>query len=200
MSLNVNQFKSQLSGGGARPNLFRVILNFPVYVNGPTEKASFLCKAASIPASELGEITVDFRGRQVKLPGDRTFPDWQVTIINDNDFDVHDAFIRWHDGINGFASNKGFINPDTYTVDLKVQQLDKSCTTIKEFRFECAYPKLIGAIDLGYETRDAIEEFTVDFAYTQWTPSNSDLNIVDRVRGIANRGQRAIEGVSGLFG
>lgn len=108
--------------------------------------------------------------------------------------------MRWHNGINGFASNLGFINPDTYTVDLRVQQLDKTSAVIKEFRIECAYPKSIGAIDLGYETRDTIEEFTVDFAYLQWTPSESDQNVVDRVRGIANRGQRAIEGVGGLFG
>lgn len=199
MSLNVNQFQSQLSSGGARPNLFKVIMNFPAYVDGPVEKASFLCKAASIPASTFGEIVVDFRGRQIKYAGDREFPDWTVTIINDNDFDIHDAFVKWHNGINGFVSNIGFVNPSTYMVDLKVQQLDKSGATIKEFKIESAFPKIVNEIELNFETRDSIEEFTVDFAYLQWTPSNADQNIVDRVRSVANRGARAVNAVKGLF-
>ena len=61
--LGVDDFKSKLTGGGARPNLFKVTCNFPTYVGGDVEKASFMCKAAQLPASVLGLVEVPFRGR-----------------------------------------------------------------------------------------------------------------------------------------
>ena len=82
MSLNINDFKSQLVGGGARPNLFRVVLPFPAFagIGGETSKLTFLCKAASLPASNIGTLTVPFRGREVKMAGDRTFEPWTCLL------------------------------------------------------------------------------------------------------------------------
>lgn len=109
--LGVDDFKSKLRGGGARPNLFKTTLNFPAYAGGNVELTSFLCKSAQLPQSQMAPLLVPFRGREMKIAGDRTFEDWTVTIINDTDFDVRDAFERWMNGINAHQSNTGLINP-----------------------------------------------------------------------------------------
>ena len=169
MSLNINNFKSQLVDGGARANLFRIILNFPAYADGNVEKASFLCNAGRIPGAQVGIVEVPFRGRTLKLPGDRTFEDWTVSIYNDAEFDVHSAFVRWQDGMSGFSTNTGFTNPESMFVDIKVQQLDRKENVIKEFLIEDAWPSLVAAIDLTYEQTEQIEQFQVTFEYLQWT-------------------------------
>ena len=169
MTLNINSFKSQLADGGARSNLFRIILNFPAYADGNVEKASFLCRAGQIPGAQVGIVEVPFRGRTLKLPGDRTFEDWTVSIYNDAEFDVHSAFVRWQDGMNGFSTNTGFTNPESMFVDIKVQQLDRKENVIKEFLIEDAWPSLVAAIDLTYEQTEQIEQFQVTFEYLQWT-------------------------------
>ena len=100
--LGVDDFKSKIRGGGARPNLFKVTLNFPGYAGGDVELASFMCKTGQLPASTIAPITVPFRGRQLQMAGDRTFEPWSVTIINDTDFNVRDAMERW---MNGMAAH-----------------------------------------------------------------------------------------------
>ena len=169
MTLNINNFKSQLVDGGARANLFRIILNFPTYADGNVEKASFLCRAAQIPGATVGIVEVPFRGRMLKLPGDRTFEDWTVSIYNDNEFDIHSAMVRWQDGMNGFTTNTGFTNPETMFADLRVQQLDREENVVKEFVIEDAFPTTLGAIELNYDQQTAIEQFDVTFAYLQWS-------------------------------
>jgi len=169
MTLNINSFKSQLADGGARGNLFRVVVNFPGFVGGDVEKTSFLCRATSIPGAQVGTVNVPFRGRQLKLPGDRTFAPWTATFYNDAAFDVHTAFVRWQDGMNGFSTNTGFTNPESMFVDIKVQQLDRKENVIKEFLIEDAWPSLVAAIDLTYEQTESIEQFQVTFEYLQWT-------------------------------
>jgi len=101
--LGVDDFKAKLRGGGARPNLFKATINFPGYANGDAELTSFLCEAAQLPGSTFGIINVPFRGRILKLAGDRTFPEWTVTIINDTDFTVRNSFERWMNGINAHS-------------------------------------------------------------------------------------------------
>ena len=169
MTLNINNFKSQLVDGGARANLFKIILNFPGYAGGNVEKASFMCRAGQIPGATIGVVEVPFRGRILKMAGDRTFEDWTVSIYNDNDFDVHSAFVRWHNGMNGFETNTGFTNPEQYFADLRVQQLDREENVVKEFIIEDAFPSSLGAIDLNYDQQTAIEQFDVTFSYLQWT-------------------------------
>ena len=168
MSLRVDDFKAKLKGGGARPNLFRVTLNFPAYAGGNAELTSFMCKSAQLPASTINVVDVPFRGRQLKIAGDRTFDDWTVTVINDTGFEVRNAMERWMNGINGHTANTGFTNPVAYQSDLIVDQLDKDGSVLKSYNFRGAFPSNIGAIDLSYDTVDTVEEFDVEFSIQYW--------------------------------
>ena len=167
--LGVDDFKSKISGGGARPNLFQVTLGFPGFAGGNTEISSFLVRAASLPGSTIPEMIVPFRGRQLKIAGDRVFEPWATTIINDTDFLLRNAIERWMNGMNAHALNTGLVNPVDYQADLKVEQLDKDGTTIKTYRFVDAFPTSVSAIELGYELNDTIEEFVCEWSYQYWT-------------------------------
>lgn len=171
---SVNAFIANFQGGGARPNLYEVILTFPTLVSNPfaTTKASFTCKAATIPASNIGSIDVPYMGRIVKVAGDKTFDDWTVTIINDTDFVVRDAFERWVDRINGHVSNvaaPGWENPSNYYANAIVRQLGREDQVLKEYFVEGIFPTQVGEIQLGYDQNDQIEEFQVTFAVNYWT-------------------------------
>jgi hypothetical protein len=166
--LGVDDFKSKLRGGGARPNLFKATLNFPAYAGGDVELSSFLCKTAALPVSEMALVTVPFRGRQLKIAGDRTFANWTVTIINDTDFSVRDAMERWMNGINAHAANTGLSNPVDYEADLSVDQLDRNGDVLKTYNFRGCFPTNVSEIALSYETNDVVEEFTVEFAIQYW--------------------------------
>lgn len=166
--MDVNEFKAKLQGAGARPNLFRVTLNFPSYANGDVELASFMCKAATLPQSQLGEVQLNYRGRQIFFPGDRTFEPWEVTIINDTNFAVRDALVEWSKGINDHASNTADVDPSQYYADLAVEQLDRDGSTLKRYDIRGAFPTLIGQIELSNDTENQIEEFTTTFRYLYW--------------------------------
>jgi len=166
--LGVDDFKSKLRGGGARANMFKATLNFPAYAGGDVELTSFMCKAAQLPQSIINSFPVPFRGRELKMAGDRTFEDWTVTIINDTDFAVRDAFERWMNGINAHGANTGLTNPVDYQVDLIVDQLDRDESVIKRYNFRGAFPVNLGEITLDYDTRDAVETFDVTFSYQYW--------------------------------
>ena len=166
--LGVDDFKAKLKGGGARPNLFKATINFPAYAQGDVEVTSFMCKAAQLPSSVMGIIEVPFRGRQLKIAGDRTFETWSPTILNDTDFVVRDSMERWMNGINAHSANTGLVAPADYSADLVVEQLDRDETVLKRYNFRGCFPTNISAIDLAYETNDAIEEFTVDFQVQYW--------------------------------
>src|SRR5210317_414541 len=157
--LGVDDFKSKLRGGGARPNLFQATVNFPAYAGGDVELTSFLCEAAQLPASTMGLVTVPFRGRQLKIAGDRTFEPWTVTVINDTDFTVRDSMERWMNGMNAHSANTGLVNPIDYQADLIVDQLDRDESVIKRYNFRGAFPITVGSISLDYDTRDQIEVF-----------------------------------------
>ena len=166
--LGVDDFKSKLRGGGARPNLFKATVNFPAYAGGDVELTSFLCKAAQLPASVMNVVEVPFRGRQLKVAGDRTFETWTVTIINDTDFNTRNAMERWMNGINAHSANTGLTNPVDYEADLIVEQLDKDGETLKTYQFRGCFPTNVAAIDVNYETVDTVEEFTVEFQVQYW--------------------------------
>jgi hypothetical protein len=168
MSLRVDDFKAKLKGGGARPNLFRAIVNFPGYAGGEVELTSFMCKGAQLPASVINVIEVPFRGRQLKVAGDRTFEPWTVTVINDTDFSVRNAMERWMNGMNAHAENTGLTNPVDYQADLIVEQLDKDGSVLKTYKFRGCFPTNVAAIDLSYESVDILEEFTVEFQVQYW--------------------------------
>ena len=171
---NINDFKAKLAGGGARPNQFKVTMPFPGYaqVGGEIEDLAILCRATVIPSMTVGNINVPFRGRQIKIAGDRTFEDWTVTVLNDTDFKLRNAFERWQNGINNMTDNEGLTNPVDYQVDAFVDHLDRNGNTIKSYTLRGLYPTIVSAIDLNYETNDVVEEFTATFAY-QYFESNT---------------------------
>ena len=154
-------------GGGSRANQFRVTLNFPTFVSGGSaaaNKAQFLVEAASLPGQQISIATVMYRGRQVKLAGERTFDNWSVTVLNDNDFDILNAFEAWMQQINNKEQNTGIINPLQYTVDMNVEQLDRNGASLKKYTFKDAWPVSISPIQLGFGINDEVEKFNVDFA------------------------------------
>jgi hypothetical protein len=171
---NINDFKAKLAGGGARPNQFKVTMPFPGYahVGGEIEELAFLCKTTTLPAMTLGTFTVPFRGRQIKIAGDRTFAHWSITVINDSNFKLRNAFERWSNGINNMTDGEGLTNPADYQVDAFIDQLDRNGATIKSYTLRGAFPTEIAAIDLDYGTNDEIEQFQVTFSY-QYFESNT---------------------------
>jgi len=166
--LGVDDFKAKLTGGGARPNLFKATINFPAYAGGDSEFTSFMVKGAGLPASVIANIDVPFRGRQLKIAGDRTFEPWTITVINDAEMRVRNSFETWMSGINNHVDNTGLQNPTDYQADMIVEQLGKDGSVTKTYTLRGAYPTNISQIDLSYDTNDAIEEFTVEINYQYW--------------------------------
>ena len=164
---SINDFKAKLSGGGARANQFKVLMPFPGYaqVGGEIEDLAFLCQATSLPAMTIGTFTVPFRGRAIKIAGDRTIATWSVTVLNDTNFKLRNAFERWQNGINSMSDNEGLTNPGDYQVDAFVDQLDRNGATIKSYTLRGAFPNDITSIALGMGTNDSIETFDVTFDY-----------------------------------
>ena len=171
---NIDDFKANLIGGGARANQFRVTVTPPpgIAIGLDVRRASFLVKGSQLPASTLGEIPIPFRGRNIYVSGDRPAPEtWTTTFYNDTDFMVRNAMERWHNGINDFANNTGVINSADYQTDLFVEQLDRDDTILKTYIFRSAYPTTIAAIDLSTDEATAIEEFEVTWRYQHFEPS-----------------------------
>lgn len=166
--LSVDDFKSKLRGGGARSNLFKATINFPTYAGGDVELTSFLCKTAQLPQSSTASFEVPFRGRVLKIAGDRTFEDWTITVYNDTNFAIRDSFERWMNGINAHSANTGIANPADYQADLIVEQLDRDESIIKRYQFRGAFPTVVGPIALDYQAANEIETFDVTFAYQYW--------------------------------
>ena len=164
---NINDFKSRLSGGGARANQFKVTMPFPGYasVGGETSDLAFLCQSTALPGMTIGNIAIPFRGRLLNIAGDRTFNAWSVTIMNDTDFKLYRAFERWMNGINNMTDNEGLTNPVDYQVDIFVDQLDRNGTTLKTYTLRGAFPTSLADIELSYATNDAIETFTCGLTY-----------------------------------
>ncbi len=190
----ISQFKSKLQGGAARPNLFEVsIPSFPSAIsdawnsgdNGENGTFKFLCKAANLPASIVAPINVPFRGRNMKVAGDKTFEPWTVTIINDEDFKLRTAFEKWSNILSKLEDNTGVTNPGSYMTDAYVQQLgrgrEKFSTTngggehsvLRTYKFYDIWPDNISAIALSYDSTNAIEEFTVSFQVQYFTIGDS---------------------------
>ena len=166
----ITDFKSKLSGGGARSNLFEVVLSFPDIAPADVtvlDKSRFLVKSAALPSSAITPLDVAFRGRTLKVAGDRTFESWTVTIINDTDFSIRSAFENWMNKINRLSDNTGVTNPALYHADAFVYQLDRDGSTLRAYHFYDIFPTNISAIQLAYET-DAIQEFTVEMQILWW--------------------------------
>ena len=164
---NINDFKAKLAGGGARANQFKVTMPFPGFaqVGGEIEELAFLCRATSLPGMTVPSFNVPFRGRAIKIAGDRTVEDWTLTVYNDTNFKIRNAFERWSNGINNMTDNEGLTNPADYQVDAFVDQLDRNGTTIKSYTLRGAFPTIIGPIELKFGVEGEVESFTVDLEY-----------------------------------
>ena len=166
----ITDFKSKLSGGGTRSNLFEVELSFPTAVgidNNVLDKARFLVKAAALPSSNVTPIEVAFRGRMLKLAGDRTFESWTITVINDTDFAIRSAFEKWSNYMNRLSDNTGTTDPALYQADAFVYQLNRDGSILRAYHFYDTFPTAISSINLAYET-DSIQEFTVEMQVHWW--------------------------------
>ena len=184
-SRSITKFRDRLTGGGARPNFFEVDITLP----GSVTKAAdtdidmrFMVKAAEIPAANLGNIPVPFRGRVLPVAGDRTFDPWTVTIINDNKFNIRDAMEQWSNSINDLEFDGGIVSPADYQTNAVVTQLGRrtkdgsgknsngsdKMDQIRKYKFEGIYPNSVSAIPLDYGATDQIEEFQVTFNYLFW--------------------------------
>ena len=164
----LDEFKANLLGGGASPNQYTVIITAPAIAGTfDSLKTMYLVRAASLPASNLGEIPVAFRGRSIYMAGDRADPEpWETTFINDTDFSIRNAMERWHNGINNYETALGTQFPQDYTATLTVQQKDRDDTRVlKEYQFMGAWPQSISSIELSASENDAIEEFSVTWRY-----------------------------------
>jgi len=193
---SITDFKSKLAGGGARPNLFEVsIPAFPgaatnfwsaataetpdPKADNPTSEANenfrFLCKAAQLPASTVASVPVAFRGRELKVAGERTFDPWTVTIINDEDFSLRTAFEGWMNKLSKLNDATGVTSPTSYMTDAYVHQLGrgaekfaatntgKESAVLRTYKFYSIFPTNVSAIELSYDTTNTVEEFTVEF-------------------------------------
>jgi hypothetical protein len=171
---NIDDFKANLLGGGARANQFRVTITPPpgIAIGLDVRRTSFLVRASNLPAQTLGEIAIPFRGRNIYIAGDRTFEEtWTTTFLNDTDFMIRNAMERWSNGINDLADNTGVVAPADYQTDLTVEQLDRDDTVLKTYIFRSAWPTTISAIELTSDTADAIEEFEVTWRYQHFEAS-----------------------------
>jgi hypothetical protein len=174
MAFNVAEFRANMIGDGARPNLFQVTLNFPTIAeNGVAagQKATFMAKSAQLPGSTIGTVPVFYFGRELKFAGNRSFTDWTLQIINDEDFTVRRALESWMNGINSHGGNvraAGAASPTGYTVDAEVTQYGKTGDTLKTYKFVGMYPLDLAPIDLDWSSNDTIEEYGVTFAYQWW--------------------------------
>jgi hypothetical protein len=196
---NIDGFKSNgLALGGARSSLFSVQLTVPPALNvgqNISQKFSFSCRAAELPAATIGTIEVPYFGRRIKIAGDRTFADWNVTIMNDEDFAVRSMIEGWQNGINEFIGNirdPGFISENavattptggtqppgqSYKQTIEVFQYGKGGSIIASYQLIGAYPTDIGAIGLDWDNQNQIEVFPVTFAYDYWIPNQTNYTV-----------------------
>jgi len=195
----ITDFKTALQGGGARANLFEVDIPTipPVATQGiewDAENFQFLCKAAALPASNVAAIEVPFRGRTLKVAGDRTFDTWTVTVINDEDFKLRSAFEQWMNGISKLDNNTGATSPTEYMARAIVHQLGRGAdqgrfsktnsdiqggsgiTPLRTYLFQDVFPTNVSQIDLSYDSADTIEEYTVEFQVQYWTAGSGQAS------------------------
>ena len=160
MATTISDFASNFRGG-VRPNLFRVdIQGAPEAFND----FHFFCKGAPIPASTLTAIPVPFRGRQLQVPGDRTFEEWTVTVLNDVNWQHRSAFENWSNRINAHGANISDFDDLSFYGNALVLHLDRSGKVLRRYVLEDIFPTTIAAIDLTSDANDTVEEYTVSFA------------------------------------
>jgi len=181
---NISTFKTRgLTYGGARPTLFDVYLTPPAGVGADQnsqDKFRFTCRAAALPAATIQAIDVGYFGRKIKVQGDRTFADWQVTVMNDEDFLVRSMFEKWSNALNRLESNirdpNFAMDENSYKVDMDIIQYGKAGDVLRQYTIIGAFPTNVSEIALDWDTTNQVETFTVSFAYDYWLPTVEDVN------------------------
>lgn len=185
---NVERFKAELSNGGARPNQFAVQMTFPNYVAGraaAVRKGPFLVTTAELPGQTIGVAPVYYRGRLVKLAGDREFAPFNCTVLNDSDFTIRTALEQWMNGIDDLQNKTGRLTPSQYQTDMFISQLDRNGAVLKQYRLQGAFPIEVGAVGLDFGTNDQLSTFPVSFQYQTFTFSNNpSQQLVDALVGL----------------
>ena len=180
---SIENFKSALANGGVRPTMFSVEITFPrIVVNNQSElnqKALFLVKAATLPGSQIGIIDVPFRGRKLKVSGDRNVADWQTTIINDTDFRLRKAMEKWSEVIQNMNFAIGENELENYFGTAEVRQLDRQGKQLRVYEFNGIWPNTIADIPLSFETQDTIEEYDVSFCVQYWHAAGKNAESID---------------------
>ena len=163
---NINTFRQKLNGG-SKANLFRIEIEPETLVDGvDLSNLSILCKSGAIPAFTLGIIEVPFRGRRIKIPGDRTYADWTATFVNDDSQNIRKSFDNWMKNIIDVdGENSLRDSTESYRCKITVNQLRPDGTVSRVYELYDAFPTDVSAIDLSYDTTDAVQEFTVTFQY-----------------------------------
>jgi hypothetical protein len=181
---NISTFKTRgLQYGGVRPTLFEVYLTPPPGVGADQnsqDKFRFTCRGAALPAASIQAIDVGYFGRKIKVQGDRTFADWTVTVMNDEDFLVRSMFEKWSNALNRLESNirdpNFALDENSYKSDLSVIQYGKDGSLIRQYDIIGAFPTNVSEIALDWDTTNQIETFQVTFAYDYWLPAVEDVN------------------------
>jgi len=167
--MDISQFKNKLGSGGSRPNQFLVTLNWPATIGtGVTGDDALLVTSAALPASNVNPTIVQYRGREVKLAGERTFDPWTITVLNDTGMKLRKAFEAWSNIMNNRADNGGSLAPATYMCDLQVAQLDRNNAEIRKYTINNAFPITVSEVALAYSANDVISEFNVTFQYSHF--------------------------------
>lgn len=175
MTFSINDFRSTMVFDGARPNLFEIYLTFPGQVlqsGTASNQITFKAKSATLPGRSMGVIDAFYFGRQIKIPGNVTFEDWTITVINDEDFTVRNAFENWGNLLDTHVANlrdPSMVNYLGYSTQAYALQYGKAGDVIKRYNFEGMWPSVLQPIDLDWGTNDTLEEFTVTLAYQYWT-------------------------------
>jgi hypothetical protein len=172
-TFDVYQFKSKLTGGGARPNQFQIRLGFPNYVAlGRTAKelGAYMINVAEMPGETIGVAPVFYRGREVKFAGDRVFAPWTISVLNDTGFVVRNALEQWMNGMEDLQLKDGILRPDQYQSDQEIFQLDRNGGILKAYKLIQAFPVDISPIALDFGANDTISSFTVTWQYQAFTP------------------------------
>jgi hypothetical protein len=194
MAFNIGAFRSSMQLDGARSNLFEVAMNFPTVSTagvpptarvgsdglGVAEQFRFFCRGAQLPGTSINPISVNYFGRELKFAGNRNFPEWTVTLMNDEDFKVRNALELWLNGINshrGNLRNPAFLNPQSYTVNATVVQFAKTGEALKSYTFVGMFPIDVSPIDMDWASNDTIEEYAVTMAYQWWEQSPNDTGV-----------------------
>ena len=182
---NLSGFTQALQGGGARANQFRV--SFPA-LDGSTGLMEFMGRGAQIPAVTMGEVTVPYRGRQVFVPGDRTYDAWTITVFNDTGFTIRSALENWQNQIQDIgASTTARLEGMSVYRSASVHHLGRNGETLRTYSLFNCWPTTVDAIDLAFDTNDAIEEFGVTFRFNYMTAKTGDEGARDKAsRGMSN--------------